>query len=97
MGKLVKKRAFRGAGDCIHLGNDGAADAPGNVMGTVLGGPQQFQDILCLLEIGQVNNLLEFVKEQEQAKLERQIGRLQSELEAKHQELKELMERPIPQ
>ena len=52
MKQLVKKRAFRGAGDCVHLGNDGAADAPGNVMGTVLGGPQQFQDILCLLEIG---------------------------------------------
>ena len=39
----------------------------------------------------------EFVKEQKQAKLERQIGKLQSELEAKHQELKELMERPVPQ
>jgi hypothetical protein len=40
--------------------------------------------------------LWKFVRDQEQAKLERQIEKIQSDLEAKNQELKELMERPDP-
>ncbi len=40
--------------------------------------------------------LWKFVKEQQQATLERQIEKIQSDLEAKNQELRELMERPDP-
>ncbi len=55
------------------------------------------RDVLCASDgDGEWRPLWQFVKEQEQAKLERQIEKIQSDLDAKREELRELMERPDP-
>jgi hypothetical protein len=62
-----------------------------------LGRDEIARDLPCAAEGDDAwRPLWKFVKEQEQAKLERQIETIQNDLAAKKQELKELMERPDP-
>ena len=62
-----------------------------------LGRDEITRNLLCAAEgDDQWRPFWQFVKEQEQAKLEGQIAKIQSDLDAKNKELKELMELPNP-